>query len=164
MPKLLIFVPCQKVIVSAQDNTASLIAIIETFTIGIPEGAGIAEDAVIPMDWNIFAMWELEDGEEDKKFEQRIDFILRNGRNALENATSTLDFTPNSNRFRNVHMVKGFPIPPQGNSTLKVSVREVGQEDWQEVGDFSILIHRPTVAAQITEAANESVTTENVQP
>lgn len=155
MPKLILFAPCQKVIVSAQDNTASLISIIETFTIAIPEGADIPTDAVMPMNWSIFSMWELSEGEEGKSFEQRVDFLLPDGRNPLENATTTIDFQPHSNRVRNVFEVKGFPIPPQGHSLLNLSVREMGQESWQEVASFPIFILRPSLEINNTDVTNE---------
>ncbi len=163
MPKILIFAPCQKVIVSALDNTVSLISVIETFTIAIPEGAEVPEKATIPMDWSVFSLWELEEGEEGKNFEQRVDFVLPNGRKALDNATTTLDFQPHSNRFRNVYMVKGFPIPPQGHSVLKLSVREVGQDAWQEAASYSILIMRPNMEIKNTEVANETDATKNAE-
>jgi len=162
MPKILIFAPCDKVIVSEQDNTTSLISLIEAFTIGISEDAEVPEDASIPLKWHILALWERLEGEEGKNFEQRTQFILPNGREGL-GGTMTLDFKPESKRFRAVSIILGFPVSPSGACVLKLSVREVGQEDWQDVADYSIYITRVAAPAQEAEVINETAAAESTE-
>src|SRR5215213_8820562 len=143
MPKILAFVPCEKVIVSQQDNTTSLISLIEGFSIDIPQGVELAEDASIQMKWYVFSLWEKVVGEEEQRFEQRIELILPDGKKALDMAT-LIEFEPEPKRFRQVTTVMGFPISPAGPCALKLSLRELGQGNWREVADCSIHIIRPT--------------------
>ena len=78
MPKILIFAPCDKVIISEDDNTTSLISLIEAFTIGIPEDVQFPEDTSIPIRWHIVHC-EIVEGEGDKRFEQRTNLNCPTG-------------------------------------------------------------------------------------
>ena len=153
MPKLLIFAPCDRVIVSAQDNTTSIISLIEAFNIEIPEDAALPEGISIPIKWHVLSIWEKMDGEENKKFEQLINIVMPKNGGIISTPAETIDFEPNPKRFRMVTMVAGFPVSPAGELLLKVSVREVGQDAWQEAGEYAIFITRP--APQNTETASE---------
>lgn len=153
MPKILVFAPCEKVIVNQLDNTTSVISILEGLTIDIPEGALSPDGTSIPIKWHILSLWEKVEGEEERKFEQRLELVLPSGVNRFD-MTSALDFEPEPRRFRMVTMVTGFPLSPAGACILKLSVREVGHETWQHVDDFPIYITRPS-APQNPEAVNE---------
>ncbi|HZI17302.1 MAG TPA: hypothetical protein VEY09_01775 [Pyrinomonadaceae bacterium] len=143
MPKLLMFAPCDRVIINKRDNTTSLISIIEAFSIDIPEGTKLRDEEMkIPIKWSVLSLWERQHGEEGKQFEQRTQLVLPNGKQALDGSTM-LDFVSTSNRFRAVNEVVGFPVSPAGACVLKLSIREVGQEAWQDVADYSIFITRP---------------------
>ncbi|MBA3321272.1 MAG: hypothetical protein H0T45_07465 [Pyrinomonadaceae bacterium] len=157
MPKILIFAPCEKVIVSEEDKTTSLISLIEGFTIGIPEGTEVPEEATIPIKWHVLTIWEKIEGEDEKRFEQRIELVLPDGKKPLDEATA-IDFKPEPKRFRQVSMIIGFPISPSGSVMLKLSLKEVGQSDWQEVAEYAIFITRPQATAE------EGVTNEEPKP
>ncbi len=141
MPKILIFAPCEKVIISEDDNTTSLISLIEGFTIGIPEDVELPEDTSIPIRWHIMSIWEKVEGEGEKRFEQRIELVLPSGKKAMDEST-TIDFKPEPTRFRQVTMIVGFPVSSAGPAMLKLSFREVGQADWQAAAEYAIPITR----------------------
>jgi len=153
MPKILVFAPCEKVIVSEQDNTSSLMSLIEGFTLDVPEGVELPEGTAIPIKWHIFSLWEKVEGDEGRNFEQRVTLVLPTGKQVLD-MPSTLDFKPHLKRFRMTIMVVNFPLSPAGTCLLNLSVREVGQENWQEVAEYGIFITRPERAREGT-AANE---------
>jgi hypothetical protein len=140
MPKLLLFAPCQKAIIDQRENTASLIAVIETFT--VPIGDPIADNAQIPLNWAIVSLWLRELGEEDKSFEQRTEVILPNGDSVLN---AVISFQPIQLYHRNTVTVFGYPIAQSGKHTLRLSIRESGESNpWEVVAEFPILVeHRP---------------------
>ena len=142
MPKILIFVPCDKVIVSEQDNTTSIVSIIEAFNIAIPEGIDLPEVASIPLTWHVLSFWERLAGEENRHFEQLVELSLPDGKVAF-GGSMTLDFKPESKRFRAVSSIIGFPVSSAGVYLLKLSVREIGQDNaWQPIADYNIYISR----------------------
>src|SRR5205085_5785340 len=133
----------------------------EGFTIDVPEGVELPEEAAIPVKWYTFSLWEKLDGEEGKNFEQRVTMVLPDGKQVMDMA-STLDFKPHLRRFRMVTMVVNFPLSPAGTCLLKLSVREVGQENWQEVAGYGIFITRPERTQEAT-ATNEEARPDNAE-
>lgn len=162
MPKLLVFVPCDKVLVSKLDNTTSIISIIEGFDFQVPDGVVLPEGSSVPMNWQVLAFWEKIGDEADKKFEQLIEIVPPGGKHNM-NIISPIDFEPEPKRFRLVSMVQGFPLTHEGTCVLKLSLREVGTEAWRQVADYSIYINHPKGAPHELENTNEAATVENVE-
>lgn len=141
MPKLLLFAPCQKAIIDQHENTASLIAVIETLT--VPIGDPIADNAQIPLSWVIVSLWSHELGEEDKSFEQRTEVILPNGDSVLN---AVISFQPIQPYHRNIVTVFGYPIAQSGKHTLRLSIRESGESNpWVVVAEFPILVEHRSI-------------------
>src|SRR5438046_2985316 len=72
MAKLLIFAPCEKVIISAEENATSLISILQGFD--VPMQPPVGQTAIAPVAWYVFSLWEreVEDGLGDhQRFELR---------------------------------------------------------------------------------------------
>jgi hypothetical protein len=161
MPRILVFAPCEKVIVSEHDNTTSIMSIIEGFTIAVPEGVEVPPDSSIPITWHVLSLWERADDDKGRNFEQHVGLELPDGRQTLD-APSTLDFQSGKLRFRAVSIVNGFPVSPAGACLLKLSLREVGQGEWQEVATYPIYITRPH-GAQERQGENEAARAENVE-
>jgi hypothetical protein len=63
MPKLLAYLPCEKVVIEDQSKNVSVLSILETVTVTMPQGAAApAPNASIRMPWDIRALAKLSFG------------------------------------------------------------------------------------------------------
>jgi hypothetical protein len=143
MPKLLLFVPCERVIVSVE-GPISLITVLEKINVNIPEDeeANLPSDAVVPISWHVVTKWQREDNEVAERYEQRITLTLANGRIPTDSiAAFELTEKPGA---RNILAVNGFPFSPAGQCTLTVSLRIAGEDDaaWREIATYPIEVVR----------------------
>lgn len=153
MPKLLVFAPCEKVIVNEQDHVSSLIALLEMLTLQIPEGEDLPAGTAVPLSWYIFALWEKEVGDDERRFEQRTELLTPAGENVLGGVTD-LTFHADKPKLRVVAAVAGFPVIPLGTASLRLSFREVGDgNDWTPVAEYPIIIARPPAQPATGEEA-----------
>ncbi len=141
MPNILMFAPCDKVILSQEDNSPSLISILETVTINIPVAVTeLPPETHVPMRWSIFSLWRRTAEDEGKLYQQRTQLVLPNGEVATE---SLIDFRLMAGTQRNIVSIFGFPIAPPGQCSLKLSLREASQGDqWREIADYPINVSR----------------------
>jgi hypothetical protein len=141
MPKLLLFNPCEKVII-AEDHTVSLITIFETIQIHLPRSKDdeLPENALIPLKWFVYSVWLKQPGDEDKTFEQLVDVEFPGGRTLKSEIT---EFQIPKNKHRNVILIPTFPVTPPGFAKIKLSLREQGQQDWVLRGEYPLEIERP---------------------
>jgi hypothetical protein len=91
MPTLLLFAPCEKVILDA-DGLVSLITIIEKLQVVIPTGIQLAHNTAIPMRWQLIAMW-IVDNDEMGLYEQMADVAIEDGSIAMHTEPKTLERT-----------------------------------------------------------------------
>jgi len=134
MPKLLVFVPCEKAIF-AQDNTVSIVTILEEFKVHVPKDKPIPANSVFPMKWAIFASWQRQEGEENKEFEQRCDLLSEEGKNLV---TANLQFRLPKRFGRILMQMLGFPLQ-QGQCTIKMYLRETDpMSDWREIAEYPL--------------------------
>jgi len=135
MPKLLIFAPCEKVAVGQQDNSSCLIGILQAFELGGISEAGetqIEESKTqqvaplrVPLHWTIFAFWRLNEDERGKIFEQSCQLITPSGKVSFD---QVMEFGQDPTEFQRVTInAFGFPVPEEGEYTLKVSIGERGE-------------------------------------
>lgn len=148
MLKLLIFAPCQKVIIG-EDKSASMIAILETLEIGI-SGDDLAPDAAAPADWQVLALWErVREVADDMPYEQRIEIVRPDGH---VSGGGTIRFTVNSvfQNYRNVMKVPAFPIGLPGRCVLRIALRQQNEEKWLEVAEFPLnIVHKRIEAPNV---------------
>jgi hypothetical protein len=141
MPKLLAFLPCETVII-AQNNTTSLITVLEQLTIAIPPDVEIPPDAQLPKSWHVYSLWQRLPEDEGKKFEQRFSLITPEGKETAQGILP-IEFAPGIYNFRNIFNILGFPLVDAGMCRLKLSLREVGgNEEWHEVAEYSLNVVR----------------------
>lgn len=146
MPKLLLFVPCERIIVS-REGPISLITLLEgvTINISLEQQEGLPADAVVPISWQVATMW-LRDANEEDQFEQRIQLFLPDGRMPTE-AISAMQFGDKL-RLRTIVEVHGFSVSPAGTCDLKLSLRMVGaNQEWQEIATYPLDVTRTNPAA-----------------
>ncbi len=141
MPKLLLFSPCEKIII-ADDHTVSLITIFEKIQIQLPmsEDEKLPENALIPLKWFVYSLWLKEPGDEGKTFEQFVDISFPGERSIK---SEIIEFRITKERHRNVILMPTFPVTPPGLASIKLNLREHGQQDWILRGDYPLEIERP---------------------
>lgn len=144
MPKILLFAPCEKVIVDEKENTVSLISILESVQIPIPmsHDAKLPGNVEIPSRWYLLSIWQREENDAEQ-YEQRAEIVLPDGRSINPHSTP-IKFPPHSRNARNVIQVGAWPLSVKGHCLVKLSIREVKPESqWREVTTFPVYVDRP---------------------
>lgn len=149
MPRLLVFLPCELVLLD-QDNSVSVIHMMNEVTLSGDFPDPLPARAAVQVRWSTFAQWEASAEEVGQHFEQRVQMV-RDGVVAFENMS---DFTIEAGKpiHRMISNFTFFPIVPGGAYRLGISIRRVGTEEWQECGDYPLtVVYRhiqvPTVQA-----------------
>jgi hypothetical protein len=123
MPKLLAFVPCERVIVAKDDNSTTLISLMQGLHIELPEDA--PDKVVAPMSWATFSLWYKQPGDEGVTYEQRVELIDPDGQVL---AAQTGEFQMDKTFHRHTNRSFGVPLRRGGDYTLRLSLRRVGSE------------------------------------
>lgn len=141
MPRLLFFLPCERVIVS-REGPLSLITVIEGFTVKFPEEeyAKLPNDAVLPLNWHVVIKWIREANEEPQIWEQRIEVVAPDGR-IPTSTVSAFDLVANS-AMRSIVEVEGMAIKPLGPFNITLSLRKEGEDDaaWREIVSYPFYV------------------------
>jgi hypothetical protein len=143
LPKLLLFAPCERVIVDKQDNSTSLISLIEGLSVVMPNTEKIPPDAGSPMQWHIVTLWLREPGDETKRYEQTCELVMPDGKISVPARTS---FRLERRAHRITVRIRGFPISrTPGDCVLRLSLREdVEGSEWREIATYPINVkHLP---------------------
>lgn len=135
MPKLLVFAPCERVILGQGDNSASLIVIIQQVQFqgpagmpAPPPGAGVAAR------FSIYSQWHKLPTDGEKTFEQRIVLSFENENPVLE---ATAEFQMTERLHRVIANVMALPFIHPGEYSLKLFLREKGEQNWgNPVADY----------------------------
>lgn len=152
MLDLLIFVPCDKVIV-AERGQSSVIGVLEQIIVGITKDAKLTPDAMIPYKWSILILWH--------RTEEVVDpitciakvILLRPDNGLALNAEAEFEV---SNSFRNFRQNVDLPLMPagvEGDYLLKLSLKK-GSEDFKDISTFPIRIEHKLSDVQIESAAD----------
>lgn len=110
MPKLLMFAPCEKVIVDKQSNNVSLIAVLQDLQLRLPD-VPIPAKVTVPIRWHIFSMWLREPGDENRRYEQSCELVAPVG--AVLARTRSL-FSLEKPTHRVIVSMQGFPLAQSG--------------------------------------------------
>jgi hypothetical protein len=149
MPKLLLFAPCEKVIIDETTKTTSLIVLLETVHIAIPRADQdkVPRDANIPINWQVLTLWQTEPQDQGKQLEMRFATYLPTGEEIGIAGSMLLRFEPGKPNFRGVISIAGVPLFPLlqvDRFVLKLFFREQGaMNEWQFVADYPIMLSRP---------------------
>ena len=144
------FVPCERVSLDAQDKMASLLGIIQGFTVTavtsdlpqIPIIGAISEDnpkEVIPLRWTVFALWRKVPSDDGKKFVQACELIKPNGKQSFR---QELEFEMTATFHRNTHNIFGFPTEEPGDYKLKLFLKE--DKEFKFVCEYPIDVSHKT--------------------
>ena len=143
MPRLLLFAPCEKVILSGDDNTISLISVLQEIYVFVPKDLQLPADALMALKWYGFAMWQIESSELEKQFEQYMQLFLPDGTPwQPQNLLLVQPIPTDKPSHRVINRFDQFPIFQFGEFTLRVFYRVVGDSDWIEVGSFPLTLRQ----------------------
>ena len=139
MLRLLVLVPCERLIVERETNHFSLIQILEKAYVPLPAGVPVPEGLIIPFRWFLYCQWNTESDDRGREFEQRIEVITPDGEAPLQDVV----------RFRiteRMHHVSSqidlLPVSYPGDLRIKVSWRAVEATDWEVGGEYPLeIIH-----------------------
>lgn len=142
MIRLIIFAPCEKLIVG-QDNHSSLISVIEHIKLGgVLDEAELPENAGAPYKWSVLALWHREmEVPEPKEFEAKIELISPSGRSSLAGSTRFAVSNEHLN-YRSVFDFPVFPIAEAGVHYLTLHCKQVDGEEFEQIGQYPIRLIR----------------------
>jgi hypothetical protein len=136
MPKLLYFVACERILLGDEEKTTSLISLLEQ--IKVPKPPENVGDAQAGLQWRIVSAWHNLPEDEGKRYEQRTWVVSPNGAELMQ---ASIEFAmTNTINHRNTVKVFGFPLVPEGEYLVKLSIREVGSNNWVDIADYPIAV------------------------
>jgi hypothetical protein len=137
MPKLLIFAPCEKIIIDDQKN-ASLIVLLNTIAVGAKRDVVIPKEAIGAKEWAVFTMWQPNKSDIGKEFVQYLQMVKPDGQEFKRvEAKFTVNEADTVSQVRmNIH---GFPIGLKGVFTLNMWLQH-GQEKLGETYSYPVIV------------------------
>ena len=139
MPKLLLFAPCERLIVEHGANTVSLISVLQEITVPVaPAAEGIPPDLIAATTWYVVALWLREDGEDPKRMlRQRAEVESPNGKVVLRMLT---EFDLSRESHRNINVIQGLPVGVPGRYQLKLALTAVDEDNWVEIASYPFFV------------------------
>ena len=119
-------VACEKVIL-AKDNVASLIGLFSKIILNLEPGIEIPTHAVTPTQWAVFSIWDLEPGDELKKYVLCTQLLYPDGTQFAEIVKQDMAIEAQK-RSQMVVQFIGFPIGQIGEYTVLTWIEEGGQK------------------------------------
>lgn len=153
MPRLLVFVACERLLINELDQSTSLIGIIDTVTIEVPDSVEISPDTFAPQRWYIFTRWlkDISDAEDVKTYEQEV--IIRSPQGDVSN-TSITQFEMKDKLHQVYVVVNGLPIGQEGEYVIELSLRKADQDqEWKKVATYPVTVKhiQQTLAEENTD-------------
>lgn len=143
MITLVLFAACEKAIISERDNSLTLVALLDTVRITVPEGIEVPPDVSASNRWDIVTVWRAMEEDAGSQYEQRTALILPDD---TETVATILPMNIQSTAHRNVINVAGFPVAQEGKCILRLWLREQGIEDWgQPTAEYPLTVAHETV-------------------
>jgi hypothetical protein len=147
MPRLLAFVPCEKVVSEQGSDAKSIINILEGLSVLIPHGAPPPPiNSFIGMNWSIYALWEMNSAEENSSFQARSRLLSPSGAELFSGALWDWRF-PVSGKHQTIEKIGGFPIWAPGRCSLVHLLKTPSDNDFIEVARISIVLSHETPQA-----------------
>ncbi|HEY0602529.1 MAG TPA: hypothetical protein VGD58_06445 [Herpetosiphonaceae bacterium] len=140
MPRLLVFVACERLLINELDQSTSLIGIIDTVTIEVPASVEISPDTFAPQRWYIFTRWleDILDAEGPAAYEQEV--VIRSPQGDVSN-TSVIQFVMKDKLHQVYVAVNGLPIGQEGEHVIELSLRKADQDrEWEKVATYPVIV------------------------
>lgn len=141
MPKLLAYLPCEKVVIEDETKNASVASIISEIQLTIPHGAPQpTKGNYAPMPWNIFCLWEWEQQDANSTFETKSVLVSPSGETLFETSPAEFKRESNKNFHRTIDRITGFPIWTPGRVELRLLFRIKGVGEFSQRASYPILV------------------------
>ncbi len=140
MLKLLIFAPCEKVIIG-EGGQSSVIGVIEMIRLQVTDEP-IPSDALIPFRWGFLTLWNRgESVEEPIKYQEQVRIFRPDETDTGFQADAEFEVNMNFKNFRQHNdNIPVFPAGMEGRYELRLFLRRAGEEAWEEHGRFPVII------------------------
>jgi hypothetical protein len=133
MPKLLLFAPCEKVLVDRTSNLVTLISLLQELHYKLPPGMPTPSNFALPLSWAVLSLWQEEPSDGGIQFEQK--FVLENAAGvALMENIAPWQFTAANHRI--IANVMGLPVSRR--LSLHLFYRITGALDWIRAATYPI--------------------------
>lgn len=138
MPKLLAFLPCEKIIRDERGGNITLIAVLERVNILLKQPARIEKAVSFPMKWAILSSWQRQPDDEGKTFEET--FLLRDASGTtLMGGSASFAFT--DMMHHTIYNLDSFPVSPGGGMyQLSMTVAERGSPHGEPITTYPVLV------------------------
>jgi hypothetical protein len=141
--KLMLFVPCEKVIVAEQTHAISVITVMsgaEMRRARPDDTADLPPTATIPMPWVVVALWKPSNDDLGKSFIQRLEILWPN---KTQFATASIPFVTTDDKMHPVYAnLTGFPGGQVGDVLTKIWLEQNG-ERITEIFEYPVkVIHK----------------------
>jgi len=138
MPRILIFAPCEKVLVDQATNSISLIGVLQEFHYKVPpRQPAPSQNVSLPMNWSVLSLWQEEPSDAGIQYEQKILLENEAGTSLMENVTSW-KFTATSHRI--IAKIAGLPVSRKLDLHLFYRIAVTG--DWTRAATYPIFLMR----------------------
>src|ERR1051326_3506619 len=139
MITLLIFAPCEKVIIGTQDDAASIISVLETIKIKAP--ADLPSEVMLPLRWTVLSVWKRDANIEDSvEFEQLIE-VFRSDGSSAGSGSGKFRVTKDHLMYRIIVDFPLFPIGQQGQVFVRTKIRQTNPEtEWSDIAEYPLLV------------------------
>jgi hypothetical protein len=94
-------------------------------------------NAVSGTNWHVVTLWQKEAGDEVERFQQRITITDPLGTARFQMLT---EFELPKEFHRNIGRINGFPVSPEGDYTVEVSVRNLKEDTWRHGSSFPLRV------------------------
>lgn len=134
MPRLVLFAACREVLISARDDSMTLVGLLARLQVPCDTAGTIP--TVADVSWEHVAVWEAEPGEDGVGFEERVEVI---GPDRAPSAEVRQQFVFSEPTVRVLGSVRGFPSDKPGRWVLRLSVRRADESDaWERRADYPV--------------------------
>ena len=156
MPKLTILAACERVIIEREATLPSLISIFQRMNVQLQD-APLPENALSPIRWSIFTLWQHTPGEKGVEYTQRTEVIAPSGDKFVEASTVFKITEADDLQSKNHIDIFGIPINVEGFVNVRVWLE--GMAD--TTGEYQFLIKYMPKAKQEDSAADQAPPSQN---
>jgi hypothetical protein len=143
MPRLLLFVPCEKLVRDASSNNASIFSVLEEVHVQVPAAVGPPpQGAFAPMSWVCVSLWERDADNAENSFDAKVELLSPSGTLLMESQVLSFAFpTPRHNVAMNF---AGLPIWEPGRCEVRLLLKPSSSSEFTEYQRFPIqIVHEP---------------------
>lgn len=138
MPKLLLFAPCEKVIID-RDGLVSLITIVERLEVALPADLQLQPRTVVPTRWQTLAIWQF-NPPENAQYEQMIQLVTEDGTIAGQGRPEIMEsLIPGKTGTKIVSLIEQIPIT-EGAVTFKLLYRKINEQYWTQAATWEVTL------------------------